>query len=233
MGRWGATVLRSVRLLADGGEAVRPSTESVACTKQGVAVTPVKKPTAYTKTNGGQKRRKLMNISALTGLPELPEGLIFRVGEVKHSGWGLSFLREEQPGAYVAIVRQCKIISEKRKTKKFLWWDIPFGYENDTSEHEENLVYVNIMETVTVDTPIFDDDDNEIGVKPVEQKNRIYADDLTQELIVAHAIKAYERWLEITKARGYLGDYPPKNVSEPEIENTRKPATVIFRKGDK
>lgn len=163
-----------------------------------------------------------MEISELTGLPELTEDCFWRVSEVKGESFhGLMWGRT--PGAYLSIIRTKKV--EKTRDKMIR---LPFGMEfawgSETyfEEEEETVISDGIWKKELEDVDVYSDDDDapeRIGVKEVEYTRRVSADDLTPELILETARLLLESLKLRNKARGYLGDYPPKHLDRPELEN--------------
>lgn len=150
----------------------------------------------------------MSEISVKTGLPELPkENLFWRVGETKDQGI-FSFT---ESGAYIAIVEIQEIRIDKVRYIPIPFYQIPFGVKTKTDIKEVTVVYRNITATAMVDSDDYSDLE-EPGSKQIKQVYRVQADDLTPELILEHAELALIRYLEVTKSRGYLGDYPPKTL---------------------
>lgn len=161
-----------------------------------------------------------MELSEKTGLPELIEDHFWRVGEVKNTNrFGMSLFGPPS-GAYVALVKRVKKTKTRDKIIHLPFGiDFSWGYETFEEWDEEEL----FLEYVTTSEPyfenVYDDNDEKIGVRETSRITRITGDYLTPELILEFAKKILIRQAEINKARGYLGDYPPKHLDRPELEN--------------
>lgn len=166
------------------------------------------------------------NISELTGLPELPEGYYWYIGENKRS---YSIFDISEPGAYIRIIETVTIKKTVPHHHKFLFIKWTFGSHVEVEETENCVVNHMFRVTNTSEAPVFNDDDEEIGVRDVVREINVMADDLTKEIILAGAEIAYKRFVDVKKARGYLGSYPPKHLDRPETDSPiGKPKFVTF-----
>lgn len=149
-----------------------------------------------------------------TGMPLLPkEDMFWRVSEKG----ALSDLRmismfDGPPQAVVQLVEVVTTKVVRKKTFDILWWSFNYGEWAAVETREVVRVSENVYSYEVVAKDFYDEDDNLIGKKEVREGSRVTGDDLTPELIYEHAEKALERYYEMTKSRGYLGDYPPKKL---------------------
>jgi len=159
-----------------------------------------------------------MNNQELTELPELPNDAFWRISEYKSSGYGMFFGRT---GAYIAVVVPTRVDKVVPKEIK-LPFGITFKYgsKTDSTFSNEEVVRIFITKKTTIDSDVFDDDDNIIGVKERAEEVTVDGDDLTPELILEAAKVAHERYLDILKSRHFLGDYPPKSLAKVIQENS-------------
>jgi hypothetical protein len=154
-----------------------------------------------------------MTISVETGLPELPKDEMFwRVVEKNDmAGFGIF---GNGPTAYVQLVERIRITKMVPNVLFTLFgkWKFEYGERPEANEHDYVHVSSAVYKYDIVTEDFYDDSDTKIGVKDVRKGRRISGDDLTPELILSHAEDALKRYHEINKSRGYLGDYPPKNI---------------------
>ena len=154
-----------------------------------------------------------MEISELTGLPELPEGYFWRVGESR-SDFLSVFTRPKY--AYVAIMHR-KTVQKTQDKVIHLPFGIEFtwGYETVEEETTETILSFEIVRTEKVLEDFYGGpEDEKLGVKEVDKVTYLTGDDLTPELILNAARKCFDRWGEIIKSNDLLGDYPPKKLNQ-------------------
>lgn len=129
-----------------------------------------------------------MQIDELTGLPELPDGCFWRVLEYSNPYFAL---REPSSyGFYVEIVEKTTLI--KPAVKSF-WF---FEWHSGTYEEvkEKTLVSEQIKKHTT------------------DGKTEVLLEDLSKDLILKAAERAYDRWHLMERGQKLLGDYPPKSL---------------------
>lgn len=153
----------------------------------------------------------MTNISITTGLPELPkDNLFWRVGAATPSR---NFFLFGHSGASISIVETVKSETlEMQYIRLPFGLKIPRGHKTLVDYTENTIVRTPIITEELVDTTLYDDNDEPKGITQTKERNNVEGDDLTPELILEHAHKTLARYHEITKSRGYLGDYPPKTL---------------------
>lgn len=160
-----------------------------------------------------------MTISDKTGLPELPEGQFWRVENESNNPWSLlAPLRES--GVYVKIVQ---VTTKNKNVDKIihlpLGIEFAWGYETKVETEEEVIFSEPVQKIKTVHTNVYDANDELIGIRDVDEYVMVTSAELTSELIFEACEKALVRQEQIRKSRTYLGDYPPKNIDNPEASS--------------
>ena len=153
-----------------------------------------------------------MEISILTGLPELPEGQFWRV-EGNRSALFNMFGSETY--AYVTIVRKREVHSTREREYRIPLFDAVFtwGTEPYTEVVEDELISMAVIKTVIKPVNVYDEDGVEkIGVRDEEVEERVTIDNLTPDLILETAKRALARLNEINTSHELIGDYPPKKL---------------------
>lgn len=153
-----------------------------------------------------------MEISELTGLPELPEGYFWRVGASR--GYYPSIFTAPKP-AYIAIMQRKTVQKSQDKMIRLPFgMEFAWGYETVPVEEIETVLSVDIFRTEKATEDVFDANDEKIGIRDVDKVTRVTGDDLTPELIQSAAESCFARWGEIIKSNDLLGDYPPKTLKD-------------------
>lgn len=130
-----------------------------------------------------------------TGLPELPEGMFWRVKRWDPS----STLPEVQPSVIVSIRREIKYEVPSRRRIDLGPFSFYWGWETETVQKTEEV---------------------ENGTVMTEENVTVHPRDLTSADIVRTAERVFTRWQKTVEASSLLGDYPPKKliVKEKEVQ---------------
>lgn len=129
-----------------------------------------------------------MKLFAETGLPELPEGMFWRVKRWDPSG----LLSVTEPSVIVAIIHEFRYELTTRRQIDLGIFSFDWGWETVPKVRSDEV------ESATVFT-----EDNVI-VPPSS---------LTPADILRTAERVYKRWQESVEAASLLGDYPPKKLN--------------------
>lgn len=148
-------------------------------------------------------------LNKTTGLPVLPDGQFWRVREVDESYFGF---RMPTTSTYVEIVEKMTVTKIEDKIYRFLGLEIAWGTEPKTVETEVVIYQEPIYYTKTVTQDVFDTEGEKIGIRDVEMWETAKTEELTADLILEAAKRALVKLATNNKARGYLGDYPPKSI---------------------
>jgi len=159
-----------------------------------------------------------MKISNLTGLPELPEGQYWRVGQSGGATNRLGFSLFGDPiGAYVEIRERGTKIEEVDKTFNIFGREFVHGTEEKEVETDECVFREFIKRRTPFDVTVYGEDESEpIGVRESFRENYVQAHELTREDILQTVLKLLTRRDEEAKSKELLGDYPPKNLFDSE-----------------
>lgn len=141
-----------------------------------------------------------MQISNLTGLPELPENHFWRIWSTSEDIYG--WHRFVESGVYVEIVEFTSYVSSR---KEWVVW--PFYKRTIEMEGQQQQRLV----SAAIRIPI--------AKGSIERRNADL-EEVTEELILETAIEVYEKWSKKKAAASLLGDYPPKKI-EAESKGVR------------
>lgn len=148
-----------------------------------------------------------MDITEVTGLPELPDGMFYRVRELKDRDYAFTFVR---PNGFILSIMSKSVTKLTRpKYVSILGRNFKTGIEEFYQETFTDEV------TVSIKVPDPDDTLQTFDGSPVEGLNVVRearVEELNSELILKHAIKAYELLQRKIFGRQFVGDYPPKTL---------------------
>lgn len=149
----------------------------------------------------------MSDISEVTGLPLLPEGLFWRVRPGHATGrWGTR-------GFIVEIIHQWVMVTTTQRRFLKIFKRKSLRFEN----HHEDVVAGRFVYT-TVFVPATDKLAKGEEVLQVAQRRDVTLDELTPELILETAEKVMDVYRAQLKAEKLLGDYPPLKLTKEVTE---------------
>lgn len=146
-----------------------------------------------------------MQISEVTGLPELPDDMRWHIGRNQYISYSPNhplYARVDTPAHFFIAIEKQKEIKTFAQNRKRLWgflWYIPAAVTIEVSVGWETVTNLNLY--------------HEINEQADEAPKPVSLEELTPDFLRTKAEYLYDNWQARIEAEKMLGTYPPLKLS--------------------